>query len=159
MSAACAPLPLRSIRHILHRHLAPRIAHLLDVLERDLRAERLALPRLGDNAVELVDLLERQTLGLVDHEVDEGDADEAAGAPAALLAGVAVRSGDVGEFCLPNEEHLGLEIAGILVDHVRGSVRDGEVQEPVGGGRDRQALGTDLQREDLTGDDPSDRTL
>lgn len=31
--------------------------------------------------VQLVDLLQRQTLGLVDEEVDEGDAEEAAGEP------------------------------------------------------------------------------
>ena len=73
--------PHGSIGHILHTHLAARVAHLLDILERDLRTERLALPRLGDDAVELVDLLQGQALGLVDEEVDEGDADEAAGAP------------------------------------------------------------------------------
>lgn len=59
---------------------------------------------------------------------------------------------------LPDEEDSGLQIALVLVDHVRGRVGDGEVEEPVRGSRHGQALGTDLEREELAGDDPSDRT-
>lgn len=86
MSTARAPLPLRSIGHILHRQLAAAVAHLLNILEADLRPERLALPCLSNDAVELVDLLEGQTFGLVDHEPDEGDADAVWYVSSSLLA-------------------------------------------------------------------------
>lgn len=116
------------------------IGNVLNILEADSGNEALALPRLVDLEVELVDLLEGQTLGLVDHEVDEGDADETEAAP--------------------DEEDLGLQIgvARALVDHVRGGVGDGPVEEPVGGGGHGERLGADLEGEDLTGDDPGDGT-
>jgi hypothetical protein len=87
--------------------------HILNVLERDGRDEARGLPRLADLAVELVDLLQRQTLGLVDHSPDEEDADEAASAP--------------------DEEDLGTEVgvSRAVVDHVGGGVSDGKVKEPV----------------------------
>ena len=53
----------------------------LNLLERNCGHEAMALPRLGDLGVELVDLLEREALGLVDHGPDEEDADEAASTP------------------------------------------------------------------------------
>jgi hypothetical protein len=116
------------------------IRNILNVLEADSGNKALALPRLADLEVELVDLLEGQTLGLVDHEVDEGDADEAEAAP--------------------DEEDLGLQVgvAGTLVDHVGGGVGDGPVEEPVGGGGHGEGLGADLEGEDLAGDDPGDWT-
>lgn len=137
-----ALLSHRSILKISQRVL-PRavfISDVLNVLEADGRHEALALPRLADLEVKLVDLLEGQTLGLVDHEVDEGDADEAEAAP--------------------DEEDLGLQVgvAGALVDHVRGGVGDGPVEEPVGGGGHGEGLGADLEGEDLAGNDPGDRT-
>lgn len=49
-----------------------------------------AVARDVDLVVQLVDLLEGQALRLVDHEVDEGDAEEAA--------------------CEPDEEDFGLEV-------------------------------------------------
>jgi len=58
----------------------------------------------------------------------------------------------------PDEEHLDLETggAGLFIDQVGGSVADTEVPEPVGGDREGHGFGTDVEREDLTGDDPSD---
>ena len=137
-----ALLSHRSILKISQRVL-PRavfISDVLNVLEADGRHEALALPRLADLEVKLVDLLEGQTLGLVDHEVDEGDADEAEAAP--------------------DEEDLGLQVgvARALVDHVGGGVGDGPVEEPVGGGGHGEGLGADLEGEDLAGNDPGDRT-
>lgn len=75
---------------------------LLHILEGDGRHEALRLPRVGHLGVELVHLLERETLGLVDHTPHEEDADEAAAAP--------------------NEEDFGAEVgvAGAGVDHVGG---------------------------------------
>ena len=137
-----ALLPHSSILKISQRVLpgAVLIGNVLNILEADSRNEALALPRLADLEVKLVDLLEGQTLGLVDHEVDEGDADEAEAAP--------------------DEEDLGLQVgvAGALVDHVGGGVGDGPVEEPVGGGGHGEGLGADLEGEDLAGDDPGDRT-
>lgn len=66
-------------------------------------------------AVQLVDLLERQALGLVDEEVDEGDAEEAAAEP--------------------DEEDLGLQVGvpGPVVDEVGRRVGDGPVEKPLRG--------------------------
>lgn len=61
-----APLPLLIRRHLGKTHVA--ILLVIDLRKLYLRTERLALPRLCDNAVELVDLLEGETLSLVDHE-------------------------------------------------------------------------------------------
>ena len=72
-----------------------------------------ALARAGALAVHLVDLLEGQTLGLVDEEVDEGDAEEAGAEP--------------------DEEHLGLQVGVVraVVDEVGGDEGDDEVEEPL----------------------------
>jgi hypothetical protein len=133
-------LPHRRILQIRQRALArtTSVRNVLNVLETDCWHKALALPRLADFAVELVDLLERQTLSLVDHEVDKGDADEAEAAP--------------------DEEDLGLQVgvARAVVDHVRGGVGDCPVEEPVGGGSHGERLGADLEREDFAGDDPGD---
>lgn len=97
--------------------------------------ETVGLPCLGDSLVHLVDVLEGETLGLVDEGPDEGDTDEAASTP--------------------DKEDLGLEVgvAGTLVDHVWGCVADGEVEEPVGGGGHGETFGADLEGEDFTSDD------
>ncbi len=81
-------------------------------MEADLWAERFRLPGLRDNTVELVDLLEGEALGLVDHEPHECDADEAEAAP--------------------DEEHGGLQVgvAGTAVDHIWGGIGNGEVEQP-----------------------------
>ena len=58
----------------------------------------------------------------------------------------------------PDEEHLDLKTggSGLLVDQVGGSVTNTKVPEPVGGDGEGHGLGTDVEREDFTGDDPSD---
>jgi hypothetical protein len=61
-----------ALARLLSRNL--RQAHVslsrgVHVVVSDLRDEFLGLPRLVDDAVELVDLLEGETLGFVDHEV------------------------------------------------------------------------------------------
>ena len=72
-----------------------------------------ALGGAGDLVVELVDLLEREALGLINKKVDEGDAQEAAREP--------------------DEEDLGLQVRvpGAVVHEVRGRVGDCPVQEPL----------------------------
>lgn len=114
--------------------------HVLNILEGDGGDEARGLPGLGALAIELVDLLEGETLGLVDHAPDEEDADEAASAP------------DEEDLCA----HVG--VARAVVDHVRGGVSNGEVEEPVAGGGHGERLGTDLEREDLTSNDPGNWT-
>jgi len=73
-------------------------------------------------------------------KVHKGDADKAARAP--------------------DEEHARLEIGVALAgtDKVGGGIGDGPVEQPVGGGGHGQALGADLEWEDLAGDDPGDGT-
>ena len=97
-----------------------------------------ALPGHGDLVVELVDLLQRQALGLVDHEVHKGNAPEAARKP--------------------DEEDLALEIrvAGAEVHQVWRAVCDGPVEQPVGRRGHGQCLGANLQREDLARHYPRD---
>lgn len=87
------------------------------------------VPCLGDLGVELVDLLQGETLGLVDKEVDEDKADATE--------------------ATPDEEHLGLEVGVLLtrVDQVGSSVGDSPVEQPVGGGGDGETLGTGLEGE------------
>lgn len=60
-------LPLLVLRNLAEAHVAASV--LVDIGKVDGRNERLALPCLGDYAVELVDLFERETLCLVDHEI------------------------------------------------------------------------------------------
>lgn len=90
----------------------------------------------GDLFVEQVDLFQAEALCLVDHTVDESDADEAAAEP--------------------DEENLGLEVGIALtkVDEVGSRVGNGPVEQPVGGGGDTERLGTSLERENLTSDNP-----
>jgi len=60
----------------------------------------------------------------------------------------------------PDEEHLDLETggAGLLVDQVGGSVTDTKVPEPIGGDGEGHGLGTDVEGEDLTGNNPGNWT-
>ena len=92
-----------------------------------------------DLAVEFVDLFERETLGLVDHEPDEGATDEAE--------------------ATPDEEDLDAQVGVALTgtaNEVRGGVGDGPVEEPVGRRGHGERLGPDLEGEELAGDDPGD---
>lgn len=63
---------------VSQRHGARVAADIHDVLEGHGGDPALGLPCLGDLCVKLVDLLQGETLGLVDKGPDEEDADEAA---------------------------------------------------------------------------------
>jgi hypothetical protein len=84
--------------------------HVLDILEGNGRDPARGLPRLADLAVELVDLLERQALGLIDHGPDEEGADKTE--------------------ATPNEEDFSAQIgiSGSVVHHVRCSVSDRKIE-------------------------------
>lgn len=73
-------------------------------------------------AVELVNLLQAEPLGLVDEEPDVGNAEEAGAEP--------------------DEEDLGLQVGEALavVDEIWGGVGDGPVEQPVGGGGHAEGL-------------------
>ena len=92
---------------------AGRVGDALALPERHGRREALRFASRRDSLVQLVDLLERETLGLVDEEIDEGDADEAAREP--------------------YEEDLALQVgvAGTVVDEIGGRVGDSPVKEPL----------------------------
>ena len=82
----------------------------------------------------LVDLLERETLGLGHEEVG---VDESASAETA-----------------PHKEDGRLEVAALLADHVGGDDGDDGVPEPVGGGGETDTARADGEREDLADQDP-----
>ena len=86
----------------------------------------------------LVDLLERETLGLGDEQVgvDEGQGAETA----------------------PDEEDGRLHVASVLANHVGGNDGNDGVPEPVGGGGETHTAGADRQREDLTNENPGTGT-
>lgn len=86
----------------------------------------------------LVDLLERQTLGLGDEEVG---VDESASAETS-----------------PDEEDGGLQVALVGTDHVGGDDGDDGVPQPVGSSGQSNTTRSDRQREDLTNDNPGTRT-
>jgi len=88
----------------------------------------------------LVDLLERETLGLGDEEVGEGERDAAESTP--------------------QEEHFRAQvgIARIAADEVWSDDSNDAVPEPVGGSREADTAGADRKREDLANDDPGGRT-
>lgn len=112
------------------------LGNILNVGEVDGWDEAGGVAGIGDLGVELVDLLEGETLGLVDEEVDEGCADDTESTP--------------------DEEDLGAHVGvtWAVVDHVWGDVGDDEVEEPVGGGGHGKTLGSGLEGEGFTGDDP-----
>lgn len=90
----------------------------------------------GGVLVQNVDGLEGESLGLGNAEVGEDEAADASGSP--------------------DEEHLDTEVsvASTGVDEVGSGITNTEVPEPVGGGGHGHSLGTDVEREDLAGDDP-----
>lgn len=78
-----ALLPRLRLGNLSQRHLPSPLfsrlgIHIVDIHKADLRTELVALPGLSANTEELVDLLERESLGFVDHEPNEDDADPAA---------------------------------------------------------------------------------
>jgi hypothetical protein len=103
------PLPRLRLTKLIQAHTLLQLVIYISV--RNLRNEALGLPCLVDNAVKLINLFERKTLSLVNHEPDESNADEAESSP--------------------DEENLGLEIGALFVDHVGSGVSDGPVEEPV----------------------------
>ena len=106
-----APPPARA-RFDVRQALAARVrAQIFDLLEADGGDEAAAAPGVRHLGVHLVDLLERQALGLVDERPDEDGAHGAEGAP------------DV--------EDLGLQVgvAGAGLDEVGGRVGDGPLRE------------------------------
>lgn len=98
------------------------------------------LPGLVNLFVHLIDILEGKTLSLVDECPDEGDTDEAASTP------------DKEDLCLQ------VGIARTFIDHIGGGETDSEVEKPVGSSGHGETLCTDLEREDLTSDNPCDGT-
>ena len=122
------------------RHVPDVLLCFLDIDEGDCGHEAGRLPCVLNLGVQLVDLLERKTLGLVDHGPREEDANEAAAAP--------------------DEEDLRLEVntlwwrSRIVVDQVWCRVGNGPVEKPVRGCGHGKRLGADLEREDLSSDDP-----
>lgn len=89
--------------HLPETQLPSAVTTLLSgacLAEANLGAEFLALPGPVDHFVELVDLLEGEALGLVDHEPDEDESDRTEGSP--------------------DEEHLGLQIRVFRVNEVGG---------------------------------------
>lgn len=113
-------------RHITH----------ISIMHRRLPTNRVPSPR--NLSIELINLLERKTLSLIDASIHEKRTDKAEPAP--------------------DEEHLGLQVrvSGSAVHHVRGSVGDGPVEEPVGCGRDGETLCAGLEGEEFAGYDPGD---
>lgn len=98
------------------------------------------LPRVADFLVQLLYLLKGEALSLVDHEVDEEDADEAGGEP--------------------HEEDFRLQV-GVsvsVVNEVRGRVSDSPVQKPVSRRSNTKGLCAGLKGVDLASNDPGKRT-
>lgn len=102
-------LPLRLVRHVRQTESPPVPLGIISIHETNLGHKTLRLPGPVDARVELIHLFERQALGFVNHAPDEGDADEAAGAP--------------------DEEDFGLHVGVFFVDEVGRGVGDTEVAE------------------------------
>ena len=150
-----ALLPARLSLHLDQAHSSSVRVGFLDILERHCRLEARALPGVGDLGVQLVDLFEGEAFGFVDHAPDEEDADEAAASP--------------------NKEDFGAEIgvARVVIDQVgcrttndlisdgtlwdidENSLSYSPIEKPVRCGGHRERLGSHLEREELTSDNPS----
>ena len=117
------PKPFHSYKHQIR--IIPLCGDLLGVTTRRLLGLVLLLGKANGRcplggvlgvrhlAVQLVDLLESQVLGLIDEEVDECDTDKAC--------------------CEPDEEDLGLQVCVALavVDQIRRSVGNSPVKKPL----------------------------
>ena len=143
---------------ILGVSVSTRTNRQLDTITFELTTEGDRLRR-GGVSVQEVDLFERQTLGLRQDinlltitRMNQSETN--------------LRNAEVGEQeapstgTSPDEEYLDFETsrAGLFVDQVGGGETEDEVPEPVGGDGEGHGLGTDVEREDLTADDPSDGT-
>lgn len=99
----------------------------------------------------------KHTLGLVDEEEDEREAEEAARSPDeedfAAKIGISwigtddVRSGVCNSLC-----SISLQVRGLICLDAY------PIEQPVAGGSHRERLGANLQREDFTSNDPSARS-
>jgi len=91
-------------------------------------------------AVEDVDLFERETLGFGNAEVGEEETEDTTSSP--------------------DPEYVRLETSrtGYVVDEVRSSVTDREIEEPVRSGRHGHLLSSGGGRVDLGGNDPGERS-
>lgn len=121
----------------LARPQAPLCSHTSpDLPKRSLRRPAYALARDMDFTIELVNLLEREAFGFIDHEIHKGNAYETAAEP--------------------DEEDLGLQVcvAGAVVYEVGRGVSNCPVKEPVGGGCHAEGFGADFEWEDLAGYNP-----
>jgi hypothetical protein len=106
----------------------------------DRRNPANGVPSTGNLGIKLINLFERKTLGLINAGVNKHTTYKAE--------------------ATPDEEHLRLEIGvtGAAVHHVRGSVGNSPVEQPVGGGGDGETLRPSLKWEEFTCHDPGDRT-
>ena len=124
--------------------------------------EFLAVARGGKGRgvlVEEVDLLEGESLGLKSAHGKSAYDSKSYQQAETYLGNAEEREDNTARACrAPNEEHLGLETCGARsnIDEVGCGVADGEVPEPVGRNSERHGLGTDVQGEDFTNDDPGD---
>lgn len=103
-----------------------------DLSERSLWNPTLGLSCNANISIQLINLLKRQALGLVDEEVHEGDADETAAEP--------------------DPKDLGLQIgvlAWAVVDEIWCRVGDGEIEQPVCGSCHGKCLRAKLKGENL----------
>ena len=89
-----------------------------------------------DLSVQFINLFQGESLGFIDEEVHEGDADEAAASP--------------------DEEYFGLQIGVPLtiVDEVRCRKCNCPVQQPICRGSHTKRFGSDLQGEDFSSNNP-----
>ena len=113
-----------------------QIAHFLE-RDRGHKADRL--PRVRDLGVQLVHLLQREPLRLVDQGIDEEGADQTEATP------------EEKDF----EPHVGVARPGL--HHVRGRIGDRPVEEPIRGCRHRETLRSCLEREYLPRHHPRNR--
>lgn len=100
--------------HLAEAHSPSSFATLLSgagLTEADLGAEFLALPRLIDHLVELVNLLKSEAFGLVNHEPDESKSD--------------------GAKRPPDEKHFGLQVGVFLVHEIRCRISYRKVEQPI----------------------------
>lgn len=91
----------------------------VDFGEMQSRPEFLRFPGLANNTVQLINLLEGETLGFVDHEVSAEKIKYMCTRVLGRRGAGGLRESDTEEAAgPPDEEHLGLEVSVLAVDHV-----------------------------------------
>jgi hypothetical protein len=111
-----------------------------NIPKRSSRNPRPGSTRHLDLRIQLINLLQCKTLGLINHKVHKRNTQKAAREP--------------------DEKDLALQIrvSWAEIDEIRCRVGDGPVEEPVRGRRHRETFCADFEREDLACYDPGDRT-